>query len=57
MNEQNKSDVVIYNEGELELNISVKEDTILLTQKQIAELFEVTISNINMHLKAIYQDE
>lgn len=51
------SDIVVYNEGELELNVSVGEDTIWLTQKQIAELFEVTIPNINMHIKAIYKDE
>jgi hypothetical protein len=51
------ADLVVYNDGELELNISVNEDTIWLTQKQIAELFEVTIPNINMHIKAIYNDE
>ncbi|WP_428025908.1 virulence RhuM family protein [Arcobacter sp.] len=57
MNEQNKSDMVIYNDGELELNVSVTKDTLWLTQKQIAELFEVTIPNINMHIKAIYKEE
>lgn len=51
------SDLVVYNDGELELNISVNEDTIWLTQKQIAELFEVTVPNINMHIKAIYKEE
>jgi len=51
------NDLVVYNDGELELNVSVNEDTIWLTQKQIAELFEVTIPNINMHIKAIYKEE
>ncbi|MCX6075088.1 MAG: virulence RhuM family protein [Campylobacterales bacterium] len=51
------SDLVVYNDGELELNVSVNEDTIWLTQKQIAELFEVTVPNINMHIKAIYKEE
>ena len=51
------NDIVVYNEGEIELNISVNEDTIWLTQKQIAELFEVSIPNINMHVKTIYKDE
>ncbi len=50
-------DVVIYNEGEIELSISVNEDTIWLTQKQIAELFEVSVPNVNMHIKTIYKDE
>jgi len=51
------NDIVIYNEGEIELNISVDKDTIWLTQKQIAELFQVTIPNINMHIKTIYKDK
>ncbi len=57
MNKVNKSDMVIYNDGELELNVSVENETIWLTQKQIAELFEVTVPNINMHIKAIYKEE
>jgi prophage antirepressor-like protein len=57
MNEQNKSDIVVYNDGELELNVSVENETVWLTQKQIAELLEVTIPNINMHIKAIYKEE
>ncbi len=51
------NDLVVYNDGELELNVSVNKDTIWLTQKQIAELFEVTIPNINMHIKTIYKEE
>ena len=48
--------IVVYESGEIELNISIKEETIWLTQKQIAELFEVTIPNISMHIKAIYKE-
>lgn len=36
--------------------ILLQEETIWLTQKQIAELFEVTIPNISMHIKAIYKE-
>ena len=36
------SDIVVYSNAELELNVSVEQDTIWLTQKQIAELFDVT---------------
>lgn len=50
------ADVLVYHDGELELNISVNEETIWLTQKQIAELFAVTVPNINMHIKAIYKE-
>jgi len=41
MNKLNKSDMVIYNDGELELNVSVTKDTLWLTQKQLGELFNV----------------
>jgi len=50
------ADVLVYHDGELELNISVNEETIWLTQKQIAELFAVTVPNINMHIKVIYKE-
>ncbi len=57
MNKVNNSNMIIYNDGELELNVSVENETVWLSQKQIAELFEVTIPNINMHIKAIYKEE
>lgn len=50
------SDVIVYNDGELELNVSVKEDTIWLTQKQIADLFEVTKQNISLHIINIFNE-
>ncbi len=54
---QNLSNLVVYSDGELELKVSVDSETVWLTQKQIAELFNVTVPNINMHIKAIYKDE
>lgn len=40
------SNIVVYNDGELELNVSVNEETIWLTQKQISEVFGVNIPAI-----------
>ena len=51
------SDIVVYNNGELELNVSVEQDTIWLTQKQIAELFQKDVKTVNEHVKSIYKDE
>jgi len=51
------SDVVIYKNGEIELNISVENESIWLTQKQISELFEKDIRTINDHIKTIYKDK
>jgi hypothetical protein len=45
MSEQN---VVVYNEGELELKVSVDEDIIWLSQVQMSELFSTSIDNISL---------
>lgn len=57
MDKQNRQDMIIYNDGELELSVSLNEETLWLTQKQIAQLFEVTVPNINMHIKSIYKEK
>ena len=49
--------IVVYNNGEIELKVSVEDETIWLTQKQIAELFEKDTRTINDHIKKIYKDE
>lgn len=49
--------IVKYNNGEIEINISLKNETIWLTQKQIAEVFGVNIPAISKHIKNIYKDE
>lgn len=51
------SNLINYNDGEIEVAISIKEDTIWLSQKQIAELFDKDVRTINDHIKAIYKNE
>jgi len=51
------SNIVVYDSGEIELKVSVDDDTIWLTQKQLAELFEVTKQNISLHIVAIYKEK
>ena len=48
--------LVTFNDGELNLNVSVDEDTVWLTQKQIAEVFDVNVPAISKHIKNIYKD-
>ena len=57
MGKLGNSDIAIYSEGELELNVSVDEETIWLTQKQLGELFEVTKQNISLHINRIFKEE
>ncbi|MEA1892610.1 MAG: RhuM family protein, partial [Campylobacterota bacterium] len=51
------SDLIKYNNGEIEIAVSIKNETIWLTQKQIAELFDKDVRTINEHIKAIYKEE
>ncbi len=49
--------IVIYRNGEIELKIQLNEETIWLSQKQIALLFEKDVRTINDHIKAIYKEK
>jgi hypothetical protein len=51
------NDLVKYNDGEIEIAVSVENDTIWLTQKQIAELFDKDVRTVNEHIQAIYKEE
>ena len=57
--EQEKYEIVMFvdNGFELEVNVSPAEDTVWLTQDQMAELFQKTKSTINEHIKNIYSEE
>ena len=46
--------IAMYQSGEIELDISIQEETIWLTQKQIVELLDSSKANISEHIKAIF---
>ena len=43
--------------GDVKLEVFIKDETIWLTQKKMADLFAVEINTINYHLKEIYKSE
>ncbi|MBY0540220.1 MAG: virulence RhuM family protein [Campylobacterales bacterium] len=51
------NDLIKYNDGEIEIAVSIESETIWLTQKQIAELFDKDTRTINEHIKTIYKEE
>ena len=59
MSEETKYELVkfIDNELELEVSVSPKEETVWLTQKQMATLFNVSVDNISLHIKNILKEE
>lgn len=48
--------VLIYNDGALNLQVRLDGQTVWLTQRLIAELFDVTVPNVNQHFKSIYAE-
>jgi len=57
MNEVQSIDnqVVKYDDGEIELGVQLKEETVWITQKQLADLFDVEVNTINYHIKNIFK--
>lgn len=51
------NNLIKYNDGEIELAVSVESETIWLTQKQIAELFDKDVRTVNDHIQTIYSEE
>ena len=55
-NQGNKVDnIIVYSDGELELKVSLNDETIWLNQNQLAELFKIEAYTITYHIKNIYK--
>jgi len=56
--QENNSQIIIYqNEnGETKLDVRFQDETVWLTQKLMAELFQTFVPNINIHLKNIFEE-
>jgi hypothetical protein len=44
-------------DGEVKLSVLLRDETIWLTQKMMAKLFECSVDNISLHLKNIFRDK
>lgn len=55
---ENNSQIIIYTteKGETKLEVRLENETVWLTQKLMAELFQTTVANINIHLKNIFDE-
>ena len=56
--QKNKSDILIYQseDGQTRIDVQLIDETVWLTQKLMAELFQVSVPTINEHLKNIFND-
>ena len=48
--------LLIYQDGALRVQVRIDGKTAWLTQRLMAELYQVTTANINQHLKSIYRE-
>ena len=55
---KNSSDLIIYTteDGRTKIDVTLDDDTVWLTQEQMADLFQKAKSTINEHIKNIYED-
>lgn len=56
---ENKSQIIIYTteKGETKLEVRLENETVWLTQKLMAELFQTTVPNVNIHIANILSDK
>lgn len=57
-NAENKSQLIIYQaeDGKIKIDVRFQDETVWLTQKLMAELFQTTIANINIHIKNVFDE-
>ena len=50
------SEIILYKDGEVELNVSLKNETVWLNRHQMAELFDRDIKTIGKHINNIFKE-
>jgi len=54
----NNSEILIYSapDGTIKIDVQLENDTVWLTQADMARLFQTTQQNISQHLQTIYEE-
>ncbi|MBR8702340.1 hypothetical protein IX314_002250 [Fusobacterium sp. DD26] len=57
--DENKGEIIIYQseDGNIKLDVIVIDETVWLSQQQMAELFDCSRTNVIDHIKNIYEEE
>ena len=53
---ENKDEIILFKNQNVKLEVSVKEETVWLTQKQMSVLFEKDRRTVTRHIQNIYKD-
>lgn len=51
-----KNEIILFENQEVKLEVNMKDETVWLTQQQMAELFEKDRKTITRHIQNIYKD-
>jgi len=54
---ENQIEIFRTENNQTEVQVLFERDTVWLSQKQMSQLFQTSIPNINMHVKSIYEEE
>ncbi len=56
--EEKNNQIIIYSteDGQTKIEVKMKDETVWLSQKQMAELFDCSADNISLHLKNIFKE-
>ena len=55
---ENRGEIILYQpDDEIRLEVRLEEDTVWLTQAQMAELFQTTKQNVSLHTNNIFTEK
>ena len=57
--EENNNNIVIYqtDDGMTKIDVKLEDETVWLSQQQMADLYDTTKQNISLHIKNIFDEE
>ena len=55
--EENKVIIYTSSDGQTQIDVRLEDETLWLTQQQIAELFQTSRTNVVEHIKHIYEEK
>lgn len=51
-----QTELFISDDGQVQLDLKLEQETLWLTQAQMSQLFDATTDNVGLHLKSVFSD-
>ena len=52
-----KNEIIIFEDTDIKLEVKLQDETVWLTQNQMAELFQTTRNNVTIHIRNCYEEK